>query len=633
MTTSLLNIGTRSLSAAQGSLSTIAHNIANVNTPGYSRQEAVLSTAGGMFTGAGFFGSGVDLTTVRRQYDQFLTALVQSSAAQASADQARADALKGLDSVFAGGDLGVGAAVDGLFAAASDLANRPADTTARQAFVARAAQLADRLTSVGRQLQDLGGLAESHIADDVTQVNSSLSELRALNTQIAQAQATGHSPNDLLDQRDAALQTLSSLLAVSLTQDADGGVNVFTRSGAALLVGGQQAQLQAVPDPADASRLALQLRTGPLSQPLEPAGLSGGSLAGLMQFRDSDLAGAVNQLGRIAQVVADRFNIQQSLGIDAAGVAGQALFSVAAPVARPHSANTGAAQVTAAVVDSAALRASDYQLDYDGSAWQVTRLADGTATSFGALPAALDGLSFGAAGAAAAGDRFLVRPFAAATTDLKARPLVPRQIATAYAATVQAGAANTGAAVVAGFQVTRAHADNSLSVDITFNNPPTTFNVTGLAGGNLANVPYTPGLPAPAPPADYNGWQLVLDGSAAAGDRFQVRANTAPAGDNRNALAMGALSGRGVVDGGSLVEAYASLLGEVGTRVQTAGQAAEVSASLKAEAGQRQQQVSGVNLDEEAANLLRFQQAYQASARIIQASQTLFEALLSAAGR
>lgn len=632
MTSSLLNIGTSGLAAAQGTLSTIAHNIANVNTPGYSRQEAVLATAGAQFTGAGFFGSGVDVTTVRRQYDQFLTALVQGSSSQAGADQARADALKGLDAVFSSSDLGVGAAVDDLTSAAGDLANRPADTTARQAFVARAGELAGRVTSVGRQLQDLDGLAQSHIANDVTQVNASLSQLRALNTQISQAQASGHSPNDLLDQRDAALQTLSSLLAVSLTQAADGGVNVFTRSGAALLVGGQQAQLAVVPDPADASRLALQLKTGPLTQRLDPASLAGGSLAGLMQFRDSDLASAINQLGRIAQVVADQFNTQQLLGVDATGAAGQPLFGVAAPVTHPNSANTGAAQVAATVTDSTALRASDYQLRFDGGAWQVTRLVDGNATAAPTLPVTVDGLSFSTVGVATAGDSFVVRPFAPATLDMTARPLAPRQIATAFAATVQAGAANTGAAVVAGFQVTRASADNALGVDITFNNPPTTFNVAGLASGNLSNVPYTPGQPVPAPPADYNGWQLVLDGSAAAGDSFAVRATAAPASDNRNARALGSLAGQALIDGGSINAAYASLLGEVGTRVQTGGNMAQVSANLKAEAVTRQQQVSGVNLDEEAANLLRFQQAYQASARVIQTSQTLFQSLLSAVG-
>jgi flagellar hook-associated protein 1 FlgK len=172
-----------------------------------------------------------------------------------------------------------------------------------------------------------------------------------------------------------------------------------------------------------------------------------------------------------------------------------------------------------------------------------------------------------------------------------------------------------------------------LPVAITFNNPPTTFNVTGLASGNLANVPYTPGQRVPPAPADYNGWAMVIDGAPAAGDVFNVKPATSPASDNRNALALGSLAKLGLVAGASLNEAYAALLGDVGTRVQSGRETAEVSSRLQAEAVDRQQNVSGVNLDEEAANLLRYQQAYQAAARIIQASQSLFDSLLSATGR
>jgi flagellar hook-associated protein 1 len=172
-----------------------------------------------------------------------------------------------------------------------------------------------------------------------------------------------------------------------------------------------------------------------------------------------------------------------------------------------------------------------------------------------------------------------------------------------------------------------------LPVAITFNNPPTTFNVTGLAGGNLSNVPYTPGQRVPAAPADYNGWALSLDGAPAAGDTFNIKPMTAPGSDNRNALALNGLSRLGLVGGATINEAYAALLGDVGNRVQSGQDSLDVSNRLQADAIGRQQSVAGVNLDEEAANLLRYQQAYQASARIIQASQSLFDALLSATGR
>ncbi|MBC7380148.1 MAG: flagellar hook-associated protein FlgK [Burkholderiaceae bacterium] len=631
--TSLLSIGSRSLSAAQGTLSTIAHNIANANTQGYSRQEAVLSTAPGLYTGAGFFGQGVNLTTVRRQYDQFLTAAVQTNTAQASADSARSSALGELDGVFGSGSLGIGAAVDATFAAASDLANRPADTTTRQAYVASAAQLATRVTAVGKQLADMGRRVDSRLTQSASDVNARLTDIKSLNTQIAQAQATGQPPNDLLDQRDAALQSLNSLMGVSSVAAPDGSINLFTASGAPLLVGSQQATLKAVADPADASRTSLQLMIGNTAQPLDQNAMAGGSMAGLLQFRNDDLASATNQIGRLAVVVADRFNSAQANGVDATGTPGAALFAVPTPVTQPNSANSGSGALTASVTDSSALKASDYRVSWDGAAYTVTRLSDGQASTPAGFPATVDGLQFSAAGSPASGDSWLVRPFSAAATGMAAKALSPRQVATGYAATIAPSSINQGTAKASSFQVVAQGASTATPVTISFNSPPTTFNVTGLASGNLTNVPYSAGQTVPASPATWNGWSVVLDGAPAAGDSFAVKPNTSPASDNRNALALGTMADLKLVDGATLNESYAALVGDVGSRVQGAADASSLSGSLHADAITRQQNVSGVNLDEEASNLLRFQQAYQASAKLIQASQTLFDALLAATGR
>jgi flagellar hook-associated protein 1 FlgK len=630
MSTSLLNIGSSALSAAQGSLATVSHNIANVNTAGYSRQEAVQSTAGGLYTGAGFFGRGVELTTVRRQYDQFLTASVQSAASASAADTARANGLKALDAVFGDGSQGIGVALDGLFSAAGDLANRPADLSARQVFVARAGQLAQRISGVGQEIAGLLHEADGRLAQDAVQVNTRLTEIARLNTQIARGQASGQPPNDLLDQRDAALRGLSELLEVHSVAQDDGSLALFTREGAPLLVAQQQARLEAAPDPADPTRNALRLVVANTPQWLDAAGLGGGSLAGTLRLRDEDLTAALNQVGRIAQVAGAAFNRQQAAGVDLDGAPGAALFNVPAPAVRPNAANTGSAALAAVVADASALQASDYSVQWDGSAYQITRMADGWATTTATLPATLDGLQFAGAGTPAAGDRWQVRPLAAAATGLAAGVLSPRQVATGFAATAVAAAGNRGGATASGFQVQRVDPANRLPVTIRFNAPPTSFNVTGLAGGDLANVPYAAGQRVPAAPADYNGWSLVLDGTPAAGDSFAVQPVTAPGSDNRNALALAGLARQGLVAGATLNEGYAALIGDVGSRVQSGQAAADISGRLQDEAVTRQQAVAGVDLDEEAANLLRFQQAYQAAAKIIQASQSLFESLLAA---
>lgn len=548
----LLNIGSRSLAAAQGQLTTISHNIANANTAGYSRQQAILSTSSGQMTGAGFFGRGVDITSVQRRYDQFLTAAVQATGSQSAADAARADALSQLDTVFGDPDLGVGAALDNLFVATGDLANRPADNATRLAFLARADQFAQRVTSVGTQLADLQSMADSQLRASVTQVNDRLTEIRRLNEDIARLSTIGQPPNDLLDQRNQAIQALGKLMAVRTVEADDGSLNLFSPSGAQLLVGSHQSVVRTATDPAQPDRVCLQLDMGGgATQWLDAGALGGGSLAGLLQFRDQDLAAARSQLSALAQSVADGFNTQHALGVDAGGQPGGALFAVATDTA---------------------------------------------------------GRVIG----------------------LSALALSPAQVATGYAAMPEAGAANSGGARVASFAMARSTPDSALPVTITFNDPPTTFNVTGLAGGNLANVPYTPGMAIPAAPADYNGWRLTLEGTAAAGDRFDIKASASPRADNRNALSLGSLARLRDASGLTFNEAYASLVADVGNRVQGGRAMSDVSAALHDEATARQASASGVNLDEEAADLLRFQQAYQASAKIIQASQTLFDALLAA---
>lgn len=548
----LLNIGTRSLAAAQGQLTTTSHNIANANTAGYSRQEAVLSTASGEMTGAGFFGRGVDISSVRRRYDQFLTAAVQATGSQSAADAARADALSQLDAVFGDAELGVGAALDQLFAATGDLANRPADSATRQAFLARADQFAQRVTSVGTQLTDLQSMADSQLQAAVTQVNDRLTEIRRLNEDIARLSTSGQPPNDLLDQRNQSIQALGQLMAVRTVEADDGSLNVFSPSGAQLLVGSHQSVLRAATDPAQPDRVSLQLDLGGgATQWMDAGALGGGRLAGLVQFRDQDLAAARSQLAALAQSVADGFNTQHALGVDASGQPGANLFAI---------------------------------------------VSDTTGRVVG----------------------------------LKAAALSPAQLATGHAAMAEAGAANTGGARVSAFSMARSTPDSALPVTITFNTPPTTFNVAGLAGGNLTNVPYTPGMSIPAAPSDYNGWRLTLEGAAAAGDTFGIQPTASPRADNRNALALGALSRQRDAAGVTFNEAYASLVADVGNRVQGAREMAGVSAAMHDEAGARLASGSGVNLDEEAADLLRFQQAYQASAKILQASQTLFDALLAA---
>ena len=246
------------------------------------------------------------------------------------------------------------------------------------------------------------------------------------------------------------------------------------------------------------------------------------------------------------------------------------------------------------------------------------------------FPITVDGLDFtpGATGTMSAGDSFLVRPLSEAGASLRMQLLAPSQIATGLAATVQVGAANQGDVNVLDFSVTNNSATTAQAVTLSFTSP-TAYTLTDTGTGtSLGTGTYTPGSPI-----SLNGWNLTLNGPALTGDTFAIGPTASPQVDNRNALKMLKLASTRSVDGGTLNEAYAGLIGDVGVRVQSARQASSLSGQVLSDAVSRQQQVSGVNLDEEAANLLRYQQAYQASAQLIQTAQSLFDTLIATVRR
>src|SRR5574343_363355 len=151
----LLTLGPRAMFANQAALQTIGQNIANANTPGYSRQEVVLTTPEGQFTGAGYFGKGVNVQTVTRSHNEFLTREAAASKSQAFMDNSMQAQLQQLEKVFPTGDEGLGQAANQFLNALVDVASRPNDPSARQVVLGRAQELAARFSNAGEQLQQL----------------------------------------------------------------------------------------------------------------------------------------------------------------------------------------------------------------------------------------------------------------------------------------------------------------------------------------------------------------------------------------------------------------------------------------------------------------------------------------------
>ncbi|WP_332741398.1 flagellar hook-associated protein FlgK [Hydrogenophaga sp.] len=638
---SSLNIGARALNANLAALQVIGNNIANVNTPGYSRQNVIQQTSGYQQMGNGFFGKGMEIATVERSHSAYLTREAQMAGSVAAADALRYSRLQALESAFPLGTGGLGAALNDTLNAWADVSSSPSNLTARVVVIAKGEEFASRLRNTASQLDALSKSTQQQVKGSVDVVNGLAQDLAKVNQKIIETAGDSHTPNDLYDQRDQLLGELSKHIQTSSVANKDGSVSVFVAGSQPLVLGQSANQLAVTPDPIDNSRIALAFVQGGVSTPLSDATLGGGELSGLMNFLNKDLAAVQNQLGRMALASATTVNNQHTLGIDMQGNPGQNFFiPPAAAIGKANPANTGDAVVSSNVSDPAALMASDYELRFTGTDVTVVRLSDGDSTTvpIASAPFVKDGLTFNIdSGTAAAGDRILVRPFEAAARNLQVAIGSPDRLAAASPVMVTPGATNAGGLSVETLYAVSNSANLTDPVSLTFQ-ADGTFVATGLGPGNPP--PDNVGPPAtynfkPGEPIVLNGWSLTLRGSPSPGDQFNI--DPAPAGSTAqnagNASAVLALRDRPTFEGVALADGYVSLFSDVGTRVQGAKFATEFSAQIATTAETARANVSGVNLDEEAARLLQYQQAYQASAKFLQIAQSTFDSLLATVGR
>lgn len=536
----IISLGTRAMFAAQAQLNTTAANISNANTPGYSRQTVELETAGGQFTGAGFFGKGVNITTVSRAHDAFLSREVTLSQALAAHDAARLEQLQRVERVFDLGENGLGARVSAFLNAFVDVASDPNDPSARQVVLSRAQALTSQVRSVAAQLDSIQTGVTEDIKTSVDAANQLVQRIADLNQQIARVKGFGHEPNDLLDQREQLINELNHYIGVTQIPASDGTVGLFIGGGQKLLLGSNALELRALPDTYDSSRVVLGVHEGGVDRRLDDRVLGGGSIAGLLRFQREDLPVAINEVGRLAGVIAARVNAQHAAGTTPPPVApGPPIFATGAPRALPASTNTGTAAVGVVIQDATLLSAKDLELTFRSGAWQVRELPDGSFTALSAAQLLSDhGLQLSFSGTAQEGDRFLLEP--------------SRLVAA--------------------------------SMGVVLNDP-------------------------------------------------MRLAATSATESNGNAKAMLALRDERMVRGMTLADAYAGATASVGVRVMGAKAASEMSSSIAKDAEVRRNNVEGVNLDEEAARLIQFQQAYQAAAKVLQVAQSVFDTLLQTAAR
>lgn len=625
----IFGVGTSALLAYQRALQVTGHNIANVGTEGYSRQQLQLGTSQPLNSGFGSLGTGVTTTGVRRVVDQFVDARLGMNLSGAGYERTYAEFAGRLDTLLADPNSGLAPALSQFFAALEDVATDPTSTAARQQLISQAQSLTDRFAQLEGRIEDQRSIANGRITGTVDEINQLATSIAQLNREIVEARgrSAGRDPNDLLDRRDELIRDLSSLTSVKTLEQSDGSVNIYIGRGQALVVGFEQTRLFAQAMGADPGRLDIGFRNGSATV-IATEFMTGGELGALLDLRDTLFDPASNGLGRIAVSLVDSFNEQHAAGMDLRGLAGGAFFERPDPRVYANLGNVASGMPDLAISDVGALEASDYQLRFDGDNWVLRRLADGERLATLAPGDSLDfdGLSLDLSGVSGAqrGDSFLLRPLQVAA-DLSVRITDPRAVAAALPVRAEAATQNTGAASLREINIVDpAAAGLRDPIDIEF------------TGGQfvVGGASFSPD-PSGDTTIELNGWRAVIRGTPAEGDRFEVRDNAGGVGDNRGALALAGLARQRSLAGGttSLSEGYAELVADVGVKTRRASINAEVQGRMLADARAQRESISGVNLDEEAANLLRFQQAYQASAQVIAVAGSMFDTLLAAVRR
>lgn len=703
----IFGIGVSGIQAAQMGMQVTQHNITNSNTPGYNRQSMIQTAAAPVGFATGFSGNGTQVSTIARQYNQFLTDQVRQSDTQLSSLDTYFGQIQVVDDLLADANAGVSPALQDFFKGLQQVAAAPASLPARQSMVSSAQALVARLQGADQRISDLYGQVNQQVSDTVSLVNTYGKQIASLNLQITVAQSAVNQPaNDLLDQRDQLIGELNKLVKVQTIPLGAGGIEVLIGKGQLLVMGSQANEMSAVRSSEDPSRITVALDLGSGKQELPEGIITGGQLGGLLGFRNEVLDTAVNSLGKVAASMALTFNAQHANGMDllgnSVGDAGFAadFFTIPDPKVIPS--NTSGPVVTARFTPPELtsntnpgnyftdITNSDYRLEFKGAEFALTRLSDGTTWAAPTLsdlntqiadrsdPRGAQGFSLADDGAAYHdGDSFLIEPTREMAKNIAVDSRIAgdvRLIAAAFPVRSSVGLTNQGTMRVT---VDRVLQDPSASVpgpaypvkigisadgaSLTLgdgNGPysvtnPGPFQVNVYPSNGGAPTTYSLEYPASATPPPispgqtYEIWegnsrvQLSLSGNPQPGDTFSLDMNDASTGgsvgvsDSGNIVLLGKLQTQNTADGGSATYqgVYAQMVSDIGNKARQIEVTKGAQQTLVDQANAAKNAESGVNLDEEAANLLKFQQLYQASARSISIGQKIFDELLAIVGR
>jgi len=668
MGTGLYSIGVSGIAAAQLGLLATEHNVVNANTPGYSRQRTVQATNIAVNTGAGAIGQGVHVQTIERMYDKYVTNQVSSAQTQVSELDSYYSQIKQIDSMLADATAGLSPALQAFFSGAQQVASNPSLLPARQLMISSAETLTARFQMLDARLVDMNEEINGRMVDAVAQVNTYASQIADVNQKIVLAQSSyGQPPNDLLDQRDLMVNELNKLVRVSTTSNSDGSYNVFVGSGQQLVVGNTVQEMTAKASAADPTRIAIGIKTAAGAQELPEYLITGGQLGGLVSFRAESLDTVTNEIGRVAASFALTMNAQHALGQNLQGqIAGDpgfvgGIFTLSTPKIIGNVYNSGSGSMTASFNAPNAptaptfsgnfftdLNPSDYQVAFGaGGAYTVTRLSDNqsVASGVGAGAVSFDGLTLNIATVGNNGDKFKLQPFSEIARNIAVDARVsadPRLIAAAAPVQVTQGIANTGSLKISqgvvgvGYTAPAAGSPIALSVNSTsLQGVPGAWTAVYSDGTQVpssGNIPLVNGT-ATLASFSFNNMSFAVTGNppAAGSDSFTVQRNTNGVQDGRNAVLFSQLQTEKTTAGGTATyqSSYARMVADNGIRTREAKVQLDAQTVVLSQAQATRESLSGVNLDEEAANMIKYQQAYQASSKILEIGNKLFDTILA----
>jgi len=659
----ILGIGVSGLSAAQRQLATAGHNISNVNTEGYSRQRAELEARTPQYFGTGYVGNGVNVQTTVRLANEFLEEQIRNGNSRLGLYDTFHALSSQIDNILANPESGLTPTLEGFYSALQEANDNPSSTPSRQVLLTEANILTDRFQLIDDRLIELNNEVNAQLKNITSEITVAASSIAKLNVDIMHKLGAGNGdmPNDLMDQREVLIKEMAEKIDISVIYQDDGAANIFIGSGESMVVGGLSSVLSTETNKYNAENLDVILTQGSGKANITN-NISGGELQGIVDYKQQVLDPSRNSLGRIAIALSEEMNTQHKLGMTIQGSTdpfplGQDFFTSLTGSPQMLDGQTGSTGVLGAdVYDSKLLTISDYRLDSLGAGnYVLTRLSDGvnmtdTIANLNTNFANIDGFDMTETIAAAAGETFLIRPTATASSliDMKVNNVLDIALATPV---VSAKATNnlTGEALNSGTgeislpsikNISDPPPSPLLAADITlaFSSGLTGFTVTN---GPVAFIAYDPvtdysgkefTFSDPSLPPSYGDITFTLSGLPDDTDTFVISNNTSPFDDNRNGLLMSALQTAKTIENGStdFQGAYGIMVSDVGSKTHAAEVDLRAQQTLLDQANAERDSFSGVNLDEEAAQLLRYQQAYQASAKVIANADQMFQTLINA---